>query len=293
MADPCVSKLRLWEGWTTGLAEAPPTAAPASSSGISSMTESAEILFAREAFQLRRRHRPSAEPFSLQWFLDAESARHARQGRWMPRLLEFARHRGERLLGVGGGLGSDWVQYARNDCEVIACHATDDGLGLIRRNFELRGLPARFIRAEPAALPLESASIDVACLNEMASWTDVNKVAAELYRVLKPGGKVLAVTRARYDVDFWWRDWLPWGRLLRPTSLVAAEDPNRFSGRQLRRRFGRFVEHRVYKRHLRRAEVPHLLRWLPLPLLERLLGRLLILKAFKPLSAAISVPLAA
>jgi SAM-dependent methyltransferase len=275
------------------LAEAPPTAAPASSSGISSMTESAEILFAREAFQLRRRHRPSAEPFSLQWFLDAESARHARQGRWMPRLLEFARHRGERLLGVGGGLGSDWVQYARNDCEVIACHATDDGLGLIRRNFELRGLPARFIRAEPAALPLESASIDVACLNEMASWTDVNKVAAELYRVLKPGGKVLAVTRARYDVDFWWRDWLPWGRLLRPTSLVAAEDPNRFSGRQLRRRFGRFVEHRVYKRHLRRAEVPHLLRWLPLPLLERLLGRLLILKAFKPLSAAISVPLAA
>ena len=167
------------------------------------------------------------------------------------------------------------------------------GLGLIRRNFELRGLPARFIRAEPAALPLESASIDVACLNEMASWTDVNKVAAELYRVLKPGGKVLAVTRARYDVDFWWRDWLPWGRLLRPTSLVAAEDPNRFSGRQLRRRFGRFVEHRVYKRHLRRAEVPHLLRWLPLPLLERLLGRLLILKAFKPLSAAISVPLAA
>jgi len=293
MADPCVSKLRLWEGWTTGLAEAPPTAVPASSSGISSMTESAEILFAREAFQLRRRHRPSAEPFSLQWFLDAESARHARQGRWMPRLLEFARHRGERLLGVGGGLGTDWVQYARNDCEVIACHATDDGLALIRRNFELRGLPARFIRAEPWALPLESASIDVACLNEVASGTDVNKVAAEVYRVLKPGGKVLAVTRARYDVDFWWRDWLPWGRLLRPTSLVAAEDPNRFSGRQLRRRFGRFVEHRVYKRHLRRAEVPHLLRWLPLPLLERLLGRLLILKAFKPLSAAISVPLAA
>jgi hypothetical protein len=32
---------------------------------------------------------------------------------------------------------------------------------------------------------------------------------------------------------------------------------------------------------------PHLWRWLPLPLLERLLGRVLVIKAFKPLSAAI------
>ncbi len=121
----------------------------------------------------------------------------------------------------------------------------------------------------------------------------MTSVATEVYRVLKPGGKVLAVLRARYDVDFWWRDWLPWGRLLRPTSLIAPADPNRFSGRELRRDFGQFTEHRVYKRHLRRAEVPHLMRWLPLPLLERVLGRLLVLKAFKPLNSAIGAALAA
>ena len=34
-------------------------------------------------------------------------------------------------------------------------------------------------------------------------------------------------------------------------------------------------------------------RGLPLSLLERLMGRVLVLKAFKPLSAAIAVPLAA
>ena len=39
--------------------------------------------------------------------------------------------------------------------------------------------------------------------------------------------------------------------------------------------------------------VPHLWRWLPLPVLERLMGKILILKAFKPLSTAISPPLAA
>jgi hypothetical protein len=70
-------------------------------------------------------------------------------------------------------------------------------------------------------------------------------------------------------------------------------EAGRFSARQLRQMFGRFVEHRTYKRQLRRSEVPHLWRWAPLPLLERTMGRVLVVKAFKPLSSAISVPLAA
>ena len=60
-----------------------------------------------------------------------------------------------------------------------------------------------------------------------------------------------------------------------------------FSRRGLKRLFGRFGEHRIHKRQLRRSDVPHLWRWLPLPLLERLMGRVLVLKAFKPLSAAL------
>jgi hypothetical protein len=39
--------------------------------------------------------------------------------------------------------------------------------------------------------------------------------------------------------------------------------------------------------------VPHIWRWAPLSILERLMGRILVLKAFKPLSAAISTTAAA
>ena len=53
------------------------------------------------------------------------------------------------------------------------------------------------------------------------------------------------------------------------------------------------MEHRIHKRHLHRLEVPHVWRWTPLPILERLMGRALVLKAFKPLNAALSVQLAA
>ena len=57
--------------------------------------------------------------------------------------------------------------------------------------------------------------------------------------------------------------------------------------------FRRFEEHRVCKRQLRRAEVPHLWRVVPLPLLERLMGRVLVVKAFKPVSTAILLQAAA
>ena len=112
-----------------------------------------------------------------------------------------------------------------------------------------------------------------------------------VYRVLKPGGKVLAVTRARYDVDFWFRTVFFWYGWLGATRREAADvNSRRYSGRGLRRLFHRFIEHRIHKRQLRRSEVPHVWRVLPLPVLARLMGRVLVMKAFKPVSIAISSP---
>lgn len=247
----------------------------------------ADRLYASESFAAP--HRPeAAEPYSLQWFLDIENQRHGRHGRWVPRLLEFAKHSGETLLGLGGGLGTDWVQYARHGAHVVVCSPSTDQLALVRRNFELRGLGGRFLTAHPAGLPLDSASIDVACLTDLLGEVEEpQRVVEEVYRVLKPGGKVVAVAPARYDVDYWSSlllPWRAWGRTGPPGR------DTRFSARGLRRLFDRFVEHRLHKRQLRRSDVPHLWRVFPLPLLERLIGRVLVLKAFKPLSAAIAAP---
>jgi SAM-dependent methyltransferase len=288
------SKLRIWDGSAATLVvdlSGPHGAwlSPGPPPGPPEAADFAQRLYACEALAppaRRGRADEGPEPYSLQWFLDIEAKRHSRQGRWIPRLLEFAKHSGETLLGVGHGLGTDWLQYARHGAAVIVCSPSSTQLSLVRRNFELRGLGGRFLHAAPAALPLEGASIDVACLSGLLEVVpNPQAVIDEVYRVLKPGGKVLAVTPARYDVDFWYRLCFFWQRWFTRGSPPPATA--RFSGRRLRRLFGRFVEHRVYKRHLRRSEVPHLWRWLPLPLLERLLGRVLVLKAFKPLSAAI------
>jgi SAM-dependent methyltransferase len=251
--------------------------------------EFAQKLYAFEALQPPAAPTPVAEtePYSLQWFLDIERHRHSRHGRWIPKLLEFAKHSGETLLGLGHGLGTDWAQYARQGASVVVCSASTSQLELVRRNFLLRGLNGRFVHALPTQLPLESCTVDVACLSSLHHGIDhPEAVVEEVFRVLKPGGKVLAVTPAYYDIDFWVRRCFFWTRWLggekRRQAVHAA---HRLSARDLSRLFGRFAEQRIRKRQLRRSEVPHLWRWMPLAVLARLMGRVLILKAFKPLSA--------
>ncbi len=255
----------------------------------------ADRLYDEETLQASRRSSRAAgtaEPYSLQWFLEIEHQRLGRHGRWIPRLLEFAKHSGETLLGLGNGLGTDWVQYARHGAHVIVCTPVAEQLGLVRRNFELRGLRGRFLAAEPSCLPLEASSIDVVSISGLLDEVaDPHAVVTEVYRILKPGGKVLVVTPARYNVAYWASLLIPWLRWLQ--APPPAPGSAGYSARRLRRLFGGFVEHRVYKRQLRRSDVPHLWRWLPLPLLERLIGRFLVLKAFKPLSAAMAVQMAA
>ncbi len=289
------SKLQVWDGAALtydffGLAGN--DAAPAPARRPRDPSEMAEQLYACEALDpvaVCPRSEEGTEPYSLQWFLSVESQRHGRQGKWIPKLLEFARHNGETLLGLGSGLGTDWIQYARHGASVVVCSPSAPQLGLIRRNFELRGLAGRFLHAPNETLPLESASIDVACINNMLHVVrDAAAVLDEIYRVLKPGGKILAVTRARYDVDYWY-DHVCWWRLL----LRRGTRYPGLRGRQLKRLLGRFIEHRLHKRQLRRREVPSLWRVLPLPLLERLMGRVLVIKAFKPLSAALPARAAA
>jgi ubiquinone/menaquinone biosynthesis C-methylase UbiE len=292
------SQLRLWEA--PGGAEPELSWAeegfcqPATSvfPGPHNSAEFAQRLFAYESLNPPApavRLEEQVEPYSLQWFLNIENQRHSRQGRWIPRLLEFAKHAGETLLGLGHGLGTDWLQYARYGANVIVCSPSNSQLGLIRRNFELRGLEGRFVHARPTSLPLETASIDVVCISSLVQGIDNTKtMAEEVYRVLKPGGKVLAVTRARYDVDFWFRTIFFWHRWLGIRKQASDVDSRRYSRRGLRRLFSRFAEHRIHKRQLRRSEVPHVWRFLPLPVLARLMGRVLVLKAFKPLSVAVS-----
>jgi SAM-dependent methyltransferase len=129
-------------------------------------------------------------------------------------------------------------------------------------------------------LPSADSRIDVVCavFNEppVVPWANA---LAEAYRVLRPGGKVMVVLPAKYDAVWWQEFFLPWRRWFRK----GPRRKGRFTARELREAFAKFQDVRVLKRHLRRSELPYIWRWLPLPVTQRLMGRFLVVKAFKPL----------
>jgi SAM-dependent methyltransferase len=290
MDDSPVQKLRIWHGPESNQACGP---VDVSSAGLQAESF-ANRLYRQEALaHAKRSRRPSlsVEPFSLEWFLRIEHDRHVRHGPWLPKLLEFSKHAGDTLLAMGEGLGTDWLQFARHGAQVIVASSSAEQLAIVRRHFDLRGMRARFVHTSAKALPLESGSIDVVC---MTGWTgddrDPSQATSEIHRVLKAGGKVICVVPARFDVSYWDAacfPWKSWGR--KPNNPRDLS----FSGRDLRRLFHRFAAHRIRKRHLKRVDVPHLWRWMPIGVLERLMGRTLILKAFKPVSASLSARAAA
>jgi len=256
---------------------------------LSGLEEEHHAMLVRETLRPLSRKVIIPEAMTPEWFALIEEKRYARHGTWMHRLLEFAKHPGERVLALGDGLGTDWVQYARQGSNVTVCGESNDWLNHVRRNFDWRGLVAQFVHTPSDRLPFDTEMVDVVYL----SGDRFNSVApdvllSEVFRVLKPGGKIIGLMTAKHDAYSWqrwafpWRNWLPfWEK--RP---ITDGDPMRFTRRTLKPLFAQFAEPKIYQRHLRRSELPHLWRPLPLPLMERLMGRFLIVKAYKPLTAA-------
>ncbi|MDB5311388.1 MAG: hypothetical protein JWO38_5590 [Gemmataceae bacterium] len=287
--DGSFGNLRLYSGGQPGTAdpsaELPALTAPAPiAAPLPDPTDLANRELIRPPTYRRGHHQ--INPFSAEWFDELGQKRYARHGGWLPAVLEFGRHPGESVLLLNPGVGSDAVRYLRHGTEVTIAVGPADHPKLIRENLARHGSTARIESVSGSALPFPDGTFDVAVLNALHTpVSDPPALAAELYRVLKAGGKVIGLFPAYYDAGFWQDVLLPlqhlyWRRPPDPTSAPKT------TGRELRKAFVRFADHRVVRRHLRRSELPHLCRIFPLVVLERLIGRVLVFKAFKPISAA-------
>lgn len=101
-----------------------------------------------------------------------------------------------RILEVGCGWGelAEWLAR-ETGAEVVAIDVSPRMVALARE----RGLDAR--AADVQSLPFEDGAFDVA----VAAWMlyhvpDLDRAIAELARVLRPGGTLVAVTNSRYHL---------------------------------------------------------------------------------------------
>lgn len=228
---------------------------------------------------------PGLVPYSAAWYDELEQKRYQRHGVWLPSALEFGRHPGESLLLLGAGLGSDAIRYIQTGTPVTIGIAPTDYPNYICENLSRHALTARLVDVSGPVLPFSDGTFDIVAWNALyeTSPPEPGRIN-ELFRVLKAGGKVIALFPAHFDAGYWQDlllplQWMYWRRPVDPT--IAPKT----TARRLRKAFSAFEQHRVFKRHLRRSELPHPWRVYPLFLLERLIGRVLVIKALKPLTA--------
>ena len=102
---------------------------------------------------------------------------------------------GQTVLDLGSGAGMDSLLAARRvgrAGKVIGVDVTEAMLAKARRNASALGVEnVEFRRAEAADLPLPDGAVDVVISNGVFNLClDKPKVLAEVFRVLKPGGRL-------------------------------------------------------------------------------------------------------
>lgn len=232
-----------------------------------------------------RRAAPGLVPFSSAWFDELEQKRYQRHGWWLPHALEFDRHAGESVLLLGAGLGNDAIRYARNGARPVIAVVPQDPISRLLQNLSRYNWPIDITYLDDdLPWPFPSASWDVICWNALYNpWQLQSCRLKEVCRLLKPGGKLIGLTPAYYDVAYWQDLLLPFQRVYwsRPPDPTTAP---KLTCHQIRHLLDGFSNIGFTRRHLRRSELPHPWRLLPLSLLERLMGRVYVVKCVKPIN---------
>jgi SAM-dependent methyltransferase len=109
---------------------------------------------------------------------------------YLPRLVDFSAFRGQRLLEVGCGIGTDLVRFARGGARVTGLDLSQTAIDLARKNFEANGVIAEELRVgNGEALPFDEGTFDVVYAHGVIQYTaDPAQLVRECHRVLKPGG---------------------------------------------------------------------------------------------------------
>jgi ubiquinone/menaquinone biosynthesis C-methylase UbiE len=140
-----------------------------------------------------------AERFSKEYFDQIEAHRY----RVEPFIHDFARFgdtKGKRVLEIGVGAATDFVNFARAGAELTGVDLTPAAIEHARHRLDLEGLDARLLVATAEQLPFEDGEFDV-----VYSWGVLHHAAhpertfEEVRRVLAPDGEARVMLYGRHS----------------------------------------------------------------------------------------------
>jgi len=112
--------------------------------------------------------------------------------RYLPELVDFGGFRGQRLLEVGCGIGTDLARFAKGGAVVTGIDLSQTAIDLAQKNFAHLGLTGDLRVADGERLEYPDASFDVVYGHGVLQYAAApERIIAEAHRVLKPGGRAI------------------------------------------------------------------------------------------------------
>ncbi len=175
---------------------------------------------------------------------------------FIARYADFPLTRGQRVLEIGVGAGTDFVRFARAGADATGVDLTEHAIRLVRQRLDNEGLEAHLEQADAEVLPFEDEAFD-----RVYSWgvlhhtPDTARAVREAVRVLAPGGRLCVMLYARHSwvaYGLWAKHALLKGRPTRSLADVLAhhmesEGTKGFTVRELRDMFAGLEDLRIEK----------------------------------------------
>jgi ubiquinone/menaquinone biosynthesis C-methylase UbiE len=139
-------------------------------------------------------------PLSRAWFEKVENYRYEMEP-FIHSTAQFTRHRGQKILEIGVGAGTDHLQWARAGAKCYGVDLTDAAILVTREHLRIHGFRSDLRRTDAEELPFEKATFDV-----VYSWGVIHHsekpelIIAEIKRVLKPGGVFIGMLYGRHSL---------------------------------------------------------------------------------------------
>lgn len=119
---------------------------------------------------------------------------------YLPRVVDFAGYRGNRLLEVGCGVGLDLVRFAQGGAVVTGVDLAEVSIDLAKKNFGFQRVTGNLQVMNGERLQFASESFDVVYAHGVLQYTaNVRTMIEEIRRILKPGGEAILMVYNRYS----------------------------------------------------------------------------------------------
>jgi len=150
--------------------------------------------YSREYFDSMEKHRYEVEPEILSF-------------------AEFGKYKGKKILEVGVGAGTDFLQWVRLGAKAYGIDLTEEGIENVKKRLKIYKLKAKELKkADCENIPYKDNSFDL-----VYSWgvihhtPDTEKALSEIIRVCKKGGECKIMVYHRRSLVALWQ-WLkrPW-----------------------------------------------------------------------------------